>query len=103
MALQINQSVTTSTGAELPGLYIRVVPTLAENGTSIRVVCREYVNKSAYSAGKNSMNNTFFPERTYSYDASTDGADILGVACEKLRTDMLGTFTDLQPANVVID
>lgn len=83
MGLITNKQKETQAGILLAATYTRLTITDNQDGGTIEILCREYVSKEAYKAGKEPIHAYSF---AVAYNATTDGTDTRQFAHNKAKS-----------------
>jgi hypothetical protein len=89
MAVQISENTfNLRNGLSFDSVYIRIIATINENGDKINIRTNSYLSKDKYNNG-NRISLPINFTRNIEYNREQDGADILQIAHNTIKQDLI--------------
>jgi len=89
MALEITGNIELDNGISLSSVYGRTIFNLQDTGNIVKVDLNVWNSEADYTNGKFPFGDTIFRlKRTFNYDRTTDGSDLLDFSNQVIKTEL---------------
>jgi len=88
MALNIQGNIELDNGLSLSSVYGRTQYRVNDNSSEVVILTEYWVDETSYTTGKSPLNTNINVDGRYTYDRTTDGADVLDFTNQKIKTEL---------------
>jgi len=88
MALQITGNIELDNGLSLSSCYGRTQYRVNDSSDEVVILTQYWVDEPSYTTGKSPLNVNINVDGRYSYDRTTDGADVLDFTNQKIKSEL---------------
>ena len=89
MALNITGTIELDNGISLSSCYGRTIFNLLDTGNTVKIDLNVWNSETDYTNGKFPFGDTIFRlKRTFNYDRTTDGSDLLDFSNKVIKTEL---------------